>query len=169
MSIQAEITRLEGAKAGLKEYLESVGITVTDDILIDGMVDLLASIEQPEYYPVNSIYISYSNTSPAELFGGTWQRIESRFLWGCPSTSEIGLTAGEMTHTLTASEMPSHNHLIYDNSAAGRTGAHVWPTTWKTNADAGSMKGSSIGWAGGGGAHNNMPPYVSVAIWRRTA
>ena len=65
MSIQAEITRLEGAKAGLKEYLESVGITVTDDILIDGMVDLLASIEQPEYYPVNSIYISYSYTSPA--------------------------------------------------------------------------------------------------------
>lgn len=122
-----------------------------------------------EVYPVNSIYISYSNTSPAELFGGTWHRMENRFLWGCPSTSEIGLTAGEMTHTLTTSEIPSHTHLIYDNSASGSIGAHVWPTTWKTNADAGSMKGSSIGWTGDGGAHNNMPPYVNVAIWRRTA
>ena len=44
MSIQTEITRLEGAKTGLKAYLESVGITVTDDILIDGMVGLLSSI-----------------------------------------------------------------------------------------------------------------------------
>lgn len=122
-----------------------------------------------EVYPVNSIYISYSDTSPASLFGGTWQRIENRFLWGCTSTSEIGLTAGEMTHTLTTSEMPSHTHMIYDNSASGSNSAHVWPTTWKTNADAGSMKGSSIGWTGGGGAHNNMPPYVNVAIWRRTA
>lgn len=122
-----------------------------------------------EVYPVNSVYISYSNTSPAELFGGTWHRMESRFLWGCPSTSEIGLTAGEMTHTLTTSEIPSHTHTIYNNSASGSTSAHVWSTTWKTTADSGSMKGSSIGWAGGGGAHNNMPPYVNVAIWRRTA
>lgn len=122
-----------------------------------------------EVYPVNSIYISYSNTSPAELFGGTWHRMESRFLWGCPSTSEIGLTAGEMTHTLTTSEIPSHNHMIYNNSASGSNSAHVWSTTWKTTADSSSMKGSSISWAGGGAAHNNMPPYVNVAIWRRTA
>ena len=57
---------------------------------------------------------------------------------------------------------------MYDDSGSGSTSAHVWSTTWKTNAS-GSMKGASIGWSGDGAAHNNMPPYVNVAIWRRTA
>lgn len=39
MSIASEITRLQSAKAELKRYLESVGIAISDDILIDGMVE----------------------------------------------------------------------------------------------------------------------------------
>lgn len=31
-------------------------------------------------YPVGAIYMSLSNTSPAELFGGTWERIVNKFL-----------------------------------------------------------------------------------------
>lgn len=54
MSISTEITRLQEAKADLKSYLESVGITVSDDTLIDGMVDLLASIAQPADYVVET-------------------------------------------------------------------------------------------------------------------
>lgn len=119
-------------------------------------------------YPVGCIYISYDTTSPAEIFGGSWHRIESRFLYGCAAEGTTGLTGGEATHTLTEDEMPSHNHLIYDNSGSGSTSAHAWSTTWKTTYS-GSMKGSTIGWAGGSKAHNNMPPYVNVAIWRRTA
>lgn len=59
MSISTEITRLQDAKADLKSYLESVGITVSDDTLIDGMVDLLASIAQPADYVVEQGYASY--------------------------------------------------------------------------------------------------------------
>lgn len=120
-----------------------------------------------EIFPVNSVVIMYSDESPASIYGGTWHRMESRFLWACPSTSTIGLTAGEMTHTLTIDEMPSHYHYI-DNTglawfnAQGSGSNQMW-----FNASGYAQSWSQ--YAGGSAAHNNMPPYVNVAIWRRTA
>lgn len=132
-------------------------------------------------HPVGSYYISHTDTSPAELFGGTWHRIESRFLWGAPSTSTLGLTAGEQTHTLTASEMPSHDHDTFqrDPNAASNAAYQYMVDTYATGATAygyaptmsttTGKKRMRTGTTGGGAAHNNMPPYVNVAIWRRTA
>ena len=57
-------------------------------------------------YPVGSIYIAYTSTSPATRFGGTWSQISSRFLY-CTDNIETG---GSNTHTLSSGEMPSHNH-----------------------------------------------------------
>ena len=126
-----------------------------------------------EIYPVNSIYISYSHTSPASLFGGTWHRIESRFLWGTPSTGTIGATAGEMTHTLTASEIPSHRHdgLFYagNNKTIGLNKSSTGYTLTYASDSGNGKNEIYTGTTGGGAAHNNMPPYVNVAIWRRTA
>ena len=125
------------------------------------------------FYPVNSIYISYSHISPASLFGGTWHRIESRFLWGTPSTGTIGATAGEQTHVLTSSEMPSHRHdgLFYSGNNQTITlnkGSTGYTLTYGSNGGKG-VDEIYTGTTGGGAAHNNMPPYVNVAIWRRTA
>ena len=117
-------------------------------------------------YPVNSIYISYSHTSPAELFGGTWTRIEDRFLWGCKSTESIGATGGESSHTLVVDEIPSHSHpFISTNEYSSTSGG------WKNPAwGPGSKNTAAItGFTGGGAAHNNMPPYIQVSIWRRIA
>ena len=61
-------------------------------------------------YPVGSIYLSTSSTSPQTLFGGTWQRIQDRFLLCAGSTYAAGKTGGEAEHTLTVNEMPSHTH-----------------------------------------------------------
>lgn len=121
-------------------------------------------------YPVGSYYISHSDTSPASLFGGTWHRIESRFLWAAPATSELGKTAGEMTHTLTVNEMPSHSHGLYYRNEYSLSG----PGNGLTNVSGGQSTTTQAGVkymdnTGGGAAHNNMPPYVNVAIWRRTA
>lgn len=113
-------------------------------------------------YPIGSIYIAYSHNSPADLFGGTWVRMENTFLWGCDAKGAIGLTGGEKTHTLTVDEMPSHSHgSVYSQHASG-TKDKAWYTT----------SGSSVAYGtvatGGGQAHNNMPPYTQVSIWRRT-
>lgn len=123
-------------------------------------------------YPVGSYYISHNNTSPAELFGGTWYRVENQFLWACPADGTIGSTGGEQTHTLTVAEMPYHSHPILLNSSTGTY--DTWDYSYgaaKSNRSYYSQGPSEpiIGGTGGTGAHNNMPPYISVAIWRRTA
>lgn len=113
-------------------------------------------------YPVGSIYLAYNHTNPATLFGGTWTRIQNAFLWATPSTGTIGQTGGEREVTLTAAQMPKHNHGgTYTNAGAART--HAWL------ASNGSAMGYDTVDAGSGQAHNNMPPYIQVSVWRRTA
>ena len=126
-----------------------------------------------EAYPVNSIYISYSHTSPAALFGGTWTRIQGYFLLSSYSDATIGATGGEKTHTLTADEMPKHKHdgIYYDSNGQWVTlnsGSSGYRLSWTANGGNGWQE-LDTGEAGGGAAHNNMPPYIHVSIWRRTA
>ena len=131
-------------------------------------------------YPVGSIYLAYNHTSPASLFGGTWTRIENQFLWAVSDGGNIGITGGSSTHTLTEREMPSHYHdgittdgllnthrMIYRNatSPASGTGAY-WSIQQTTSPDS---TGARTVPTGGGAAHNNMPPYIQVSVWRRTA
>lgn len=122
------------------------------------------------FYPVHSIYISHSHEDPNELFGGTWERIVDRFLWGVDEEAKIGTTGGERTHTLTAAEMPEHQHTLLNYNENGYT-TDEWT---KSSATIGASKKGFIenlntSKAGGGQSHNNMPPYVQVSIWHRTA
>lgn len=66
----------------------------------------------------------------------------------------MGATGGEETHTLLTTEMPAHTHDLY----VGNTGAgspSVQGLGNNTNGSSGYIANS----AGGGGAHNNLPPY----------
>lgn len=126
-------------------------------------------------YPIGAIYMSVNSTSPATLFGGTWEQIEDTFLLSAGSTYTAGNTGGEATHTLTVEEMPSHMHLEYYTwSGAGSVGGN-WKTnmTSTTNGGSGAWTHSSgltdVSYTGGSGAHNNMPPYLVVYVWKRTA
>ena len=114
-------------------------------------------------YPVGSVYISYSHVYPGDMFGGAWKRISNAFLWGCDENGDIGATGGEKTHTLTVDELPAHSHgSVYSQHANGTKNA-AWYTTAGSSLAYGPVE------TGGGVAHNNMPPYVQVSIWRRTA
>jgi hypothetical protein len=114
-------------------------------------------------YPVGSIYLAYNHTNPGTLFPGTtWARIYGAFPWFTDANGQIGLTGGERTVTLTASQIPSHNHGgTYTNAGTART--HAWL------ASGGTAMGYDTVNTGGGEAHNNMPPYIQIAAWRRTA
>lgn len=117
-------------------------------------------------YPVGSIYISYSQVNPGTMFGGTWARIENAFLWGCDDKGSIGTTGGEKTHVLTTAELPSHTHgATYTGNATG-TKKYPW---FDSIVGSGTAMGYEAIATGSGQAHNNMPPYIQVAIWRRTA
>lgn len=119
-------------------------------------------------YPIGSIYMSVNSTNPKNLFGGTWEQIQGRFLFGMNSSYPAGSTGGEITHKLTQGEMPKHNHIIYAPNAGGPDkGAALGfpqvgsPNTWWAVASMTEQTGDNE-------AHNNMPPYLSVYIWKRT-
>lgn len=117
-------------------------------------------------YPVGTVYISLSDVEPQTLFGGTWSRLEDRFLLGAGGTYTAGSTGGEAAHTLTVSEMPSHSHTVpgrVNGSAGSGTGAWDYSGNWPVEASGNSAA------TGGGEAHNNMPPYLAVYMWKRTA
>lgn len=125
-------------------------------------------------WPIGSIYMTVSNTSPESLFGGTWERISERFLLGASSSYPAGSTGGESAHTLTQSELPNY-------SLSVANGSNVIRSKTGSSADA-YVQTQSSGWGipnwesktvtvasgGSGKAHNNMPPYLSVWIWKRT-
>lgn len=75
--------------------------TATGDAATKGYADLAA-------YPVGAIYISTVSTSPASLFGGTWEQIRGRFLLAADDTYTAGSSGGEAAHALTVNEMPPH-------------------------------------------------------------
>lgn len=130
-------------------------------------------------FPVNSIYISYSHTSPADLFGGTWTRISNAFLWATDASGTIGQTGGEKTHTLSTSELPSHTHGFqystnggssYSSATVGRDGKYEETDylAMSNIVDEFASYRVRVGPTGSNAAHNNMPPYTQVSVWRRT-
>lgn len=115
-------------------------------------------------YPVGSIYLAYNHIDPGSLFPGTeWVRIENAFPWFTGATGTIGQTGGEREVTLTVENLPSHNHGGTYTNAGDATKTHAWL------ASGGSAMAYDMVNTGGGEAHNNMPPYIQISAWRRTA
>lgn len=120
-------------------------------------------------YPVGSVYISTTATDPGTLFGGTWEQIQDKFLLACGDTYSAGDEGGEAAHTLTVAEMPKHAHNL------AKAGTNYWvlgPTvnSDKTNSGTGNwdrLDTIESDYAGSGAAHNNMPPYLAVYVWKR--
>lgn len=139
-------------------------------------------------YPVGSIYMNVNSTNPGTLFGGTWEQIQGRFLLGMSSSYPAGSQGGEAEHTLTRNEIPNHSHylgqqgntsrMLPSNIAANDPNQETY-TTQVTSSGPGYFK-PTVTWGGYLFAgplvdtpydqpHNNMPPYLSVYIWKRTA
>ena len=114
-------------------------------------------------HPIGSIYSSTVATSPADLFGGTWERIKDTFLLAAGTTYTAGTTGGEATHTLTVGEMPSHYHNSqgWARLSGGSDGNQA------LLADGTDTNLHTLS-TGGGQPHNNMPPYLAVYVWKRT-
>ena len=141
-------------------------------------------------YPVGSIYISTSSENPGNIYGGTWEEYgKGRTLVGVDSSdsdfSTVEKLGGEKTHTLTIDEMPSHNHVErmfldqsgYSSVKPAGYAYYIYSTqssnviTW-ANAQISNMNYWRIGDTedkGGSQAHNNLQPYITTYMWKRTA
>ena len=149
-------------------------------------------------YPVGSVYISTSSTNPGTLFGGTWEQIKDRFLLACGSTYSNGSTGGSAslqshTHSIPAlsgtAASSTHSHVVTTKTTSYGSGSQTswrclsWPgtsadytqTVYTNNGTADgshthsvTTNASTSGTSGSGSA-GNMPPYLAVYIWKRTA
>ena len=124
-------------------------------------------------YPIGMIVAFDSDIDPNELFGGTWERIKGRFIWGIDDGETAGATGGEKEHTLTVTEMPTHSHepdgWVQVMSPGANTGSYGAVGT-KTGSyrDYKDKQGYSTSSVGGSQPHNNMPPYYGAYVWRKT-
>lgn len=121
-------------------------------------------------YPVGSYYWNSNSTSPATLFGvGTWTQITNQFIFAAGGDYASGDTGGEATHTLTTAEIPNHNHKMHE---AGNYYIYTTESDQSVGPASGngtlrSLDRTYTVRTGGGGAHNNMPPYLVAYCWRR--
>ena len=147
-------------------------------------------------YPIGSICMFKATINPNELYGGTWARIEGRFILGADgSIYPLGSKGGEATHKLTVAEMPKHDHgekqLVGSmwniasqsknhNLAAAKEGivstamveGHGYAMNSTTEAVVDGFEINATHThdsVGGGQPYNNMPPYVALYIWTKVA
>lgn len=106
----------------------------------------------------------------AAYFGfGTWQAYgNGQVLVGVDSGqtefATPGKTGGEKAHTLTVNEIPAHNH---ETNISNTAGENYLPLS--TNAAANVSAQIVTTNTGGGQAHNNLQPYITVYRWQRVA
>lgn len=121
-------------------------------------------------FPVGFVYSSYTNTSPAGTFGGSWTSMTGRFPYYNAGTG----TGGSNNTYLSSSQMPAHRHAqlaphsnmveqlrIVQSNAEGGKG---W---WIAAASNSSGTISYTESNGSGTAINNMPAYQTLYAWRR--
>jgi hypothetical protein len=120
-------------------------------------------------YPVGSIYSNVAvATNPATLLGfGTWTAFGAgRVMVGLDGDDEdfdtVGETGGAKTHTLTTSEMPAHTHTYVEDYSTNAYGPNA------TGIIKDGTRSKNTGSTGGGTAHNNLQPYITVYMWQRT-
>ena len=128
-------------------------------------------------YPIGSYYWSEKNTSPSDIFGGSWTKIRGTFLFASDSNHDVGDTGGEETHTLTINEMPGHSHeyvkfcyrthVCFD-ATMGNYNCYYPCNAISTNDPYRFLYTYSTTSVGGGGSHNNMPPFLTANCWKRT-
>lgn len=132
-------------------------------------------------YPVGSVYISITTTNPKDLFGGTWEQIKDRFLLSAGNMYSAGNTGGSATHSHSLSRNAGANFRKFANkfiqgetTLAGvmqkESESNVyWITEGNSDYSADTPEKPGVSLYGNTDATTNLPPYLAVYMWKRTA
>lgn len=125
-------------------------------------------------FPVGYIIMTISGANPGTYLGGTWERWGAgRAIVGVDTSdtdfSAAEKTGGEKTHTLTKDEMPSHQHTLTGApyNSAGPANVNNGGSGYASGVGKLDYGGAEA--AGGDKPHNNLQPYITCFIWKRTA
>lgn len=115
-----------------------------------------------ESYPIGSIYISASSATPGSHFGGTWEQIKDVFLLSAGNTYHAGLTGGSADAVVV-----SHVHTFATLVATQVGSGYTLPATANDYSEI--RKTAETYSTGVDGTGKNMPPYLTVYMWKRIA
>ena len=199
MKLATYVTKLKDRSGNyVAPATRSTGVYLSNNQTLQSWIDNMEDekIDLLTVYPVGAIFQSTASTSPASLFGGNWEQVQNRFLYGSGGSYGVGNVGGEESHVLSMNEMPSHNHgriSLIGDIWGGDTrlfAENSYVTGIFSRRDNGDDKfeivrkdglGTSVvpdvhldashqhNMEGSGWAHNNMPPYFVCNIWRRVS
>ncbi|MDD3340919.1 MAG: prepilin-type N-terminal cleavage/methylation domain-containing protein [Bacilli bacterium] len=163
-SQDAKITSLQTENTTLKSQVQTntvdIGNLKTQVAKNTADISVISKNQLNETYPVGSIYISTSSTSPSILFGGVWEAYGTgRTLVGINSAdgnfNTIGKTGGSTTTTLAAANLPSHSHSIPALSGSTSTAGNHAHTFSGTSSSAGAHTHTFSGTTSAAGNHTH--------------
>ena len=170
----------------MNTYTANINYEVKDIVrdTINNIVDII--------YPVGAIYMSVNNVNPNVLFGGRWEQLKDRFLLGSGDVYTGGATGGSANAVVVKHNhtQNAHNHTASEN---GKRSFLTAPTGSSWNEIAGgNISGSGYHYvatqdtsnynvwvaqsanktatnqeSGVDGTGKNMPPYLTVYMWKR--
>lgn len=147
--------------------------TINQNLIVKGSLTADSVLTQKKDEPIGSIIMGTGNNFATQaavqaIYNGTWEQIKDVFLLAAGDTYVAGTTGGEASHTLTVDEMPKHSHNLPVDKQYGEA-----TTTEKDRINLSSGIAYNNGYAsndtGSNQPHNNMPPYLTVYMWRRIA
>ena len=147
--------------------------TINQNLIVKGSLTADSVITQKKNEPIGSIIMGTGDnfatqTAVQAIYKGTWEQIKDVFLLAAGDSHIAGSTGGEATHTLTVNEMPKHSHNLPVDKNYGEA-----TTTERDRINLSSgiayNNGYSANDTGANQPHNNMPPYLTVYMWRRIA
>lgn len=167
--IQSLMESTQMALDTMERKLSEAGLNISSD---GGNTSLLDAV-----YPVGSIYISVSETSPEQIFGGKWEQIKDQFILAAGDKYEAGNEGGSADAVVVQhSHKPSATSELFVTSEEGE--ANNTRVTYSSSGNRwvdGQTAQShfhhrySTETVGESGAGKNMPPYVTAYVWKRTA
>lgn len=133
-----------------------------------------------KFFPEGSIYLSVKNTSPASLFGGTWEALSQGYaLWTTTTDNEGGKTinaglpniTGSVTTYNTSSIIPTvrgaFTYTQVDKSGISTTAGTGKEQTIKLDASKGEIHSNTYRNDVYGKSDTVQPPAIKVFAWKR--
>ena len=193
---EGETTTVDGVTGVSKVTAQNIIDAINDNQTNEKYVQLKDENNLKTYllayiYPVGSIKMTADNINPSTYLGGTW------VAWGAGKVpvgvdttdtdfATVEKTGGEKEHILTTNEMPSHEHTtMYDyygntylnGCLVKMSGIPSFETEKSSNCYIVSRSGADLtdyyvattGSSGSGRGHNNLQPYITCYMWKRTA
>jgi len=166
------------------------GTTMNDFASVETAIHAIVNI----YYPIGSIYLSVNSANPGTLFGGTWEQIKDKFLLAAGDNHSAGSTGGSEdavtvshSHSFSGTTSSNRSHMHTGLSRRGLNGSSYtgvesgtayngtldyevdpYIHTSSDGAHTHTYSGT-VGSSGESGNGKNMPPYLTVYMWKRTA